>query len=52
MEGIPVAAQVYSVRREAEEDFAATMEQLARMGYAGVELVSLYPCSLTLLCGN
>ena len=42
MEGIPVAAQVYSVRREAEEDFAGTMEQLARMGYAGVELVSLY----------
>ncbi len=42
MTRIPVAAQVYSLRREAEEDFAGTMEQLARMGYEGVELVSLY----------
>ncbi|MCI8852467.1 MAG: sugar phosphate isomerase/epimerase [Lachnospiraceae bacterium] len=39
---LPVAAQVYSVRKEAEKDFEGTMERLARMGYEGVELVSLY----------
>ena len=35
---LPVAAQVYSVREQAEADFGGTMQQLADMGYDGVEL--------------
>lgn len=42
MEKLPIAAQVYSVREEAAADFDGTMEQLARMGYEGVELAGLY----------
>ena len=34
---IPVAAQVYSVRDEAEADFEKTMHRLAQMGYDGVD---------------
>ena len=37
-----VAAQVYSVREEAEANFEQTMHQLAEMGYDGVELAGLY----------
>ena len=39
---LPVAAQVYSVREQAEADFGGTMQQLAEMGYDGVELAGLY----------
>ena len=39
---LPVAAQVYSVREQAEADFGGTMQQLADMGYDGVELAGLY----------
>lgn len=39
---LPVAAQVYSVRDEAAADFEKTMQQLADMGYDGVELAGLY----------
>ena len=39
---VPVAAQVYSVREEAAADFEKTMQQLADMGYHGVELAGLY----------
>ena len=39
---VPVAAQVYSVREEAAADFEKTMQQLADMGYDGVELAGLY----------
>lgn len=39
---LPVAAQVYSVRDEAAADFEKTMQQLAKMGYDGVELAGLY----------
>lgn len=39
---IPVAAQVYSVRDEAEADFEKTMHRLAQMGYDGVELAGMY----------
>ena len=33
---LPVAAQVYSVREQAEADFGGTMQQLADMGYENV----------------
>ncbi len=39
---LPVAAQVYSVRDEVAADFEKTMQQLAKMGYDGVELAGLY----------
>ena len=42
MRKLPVAVQVYSVRGEAEADFAGTMKQLRAMGYDGVELAGLY----------
>lgn len=42
MKNLPIAAQVYSVREQAEADFDRTMEALARMGYDGVELAGLY----------
>ena len=42
MKRIPIAVQVYSVREEAETDFAGTMKKLAQMGYDGVELAGLY----------
>lgn len=40
--GLPIAAQVYSVREEAAADFEKTMRKLADMGYHGVELAGLY----------
>ena len=33
---LPIAVQVYSVREEAERDFAGTMKKLSEMGYDGV----------------
>ena len=39
---LPIAVQVYSVREEAECDFAGTMKKLGEMGYDGVELAGLY----------
>lgn len=39
---LPVAAQVFSVREEAAADFEQAMQQLADMGYDGVELAGLY----------
>lgn len=42
MEKMPIAAQVYSVREQAGEDFAGTMKQLKAFGYDGVELAGLY----------
>lgn len=39
---LPIAVQVYSVREEAERDFAGTMKKLSEMGYDGVELAGLY----------
>jgi len=37
----PVAAQLYSVRKQCEVDFAGTLKKVADMGYAGVEMASL-----------
>ena len=45
MKQIPVAVQLYSVRNEAEKDFAGTVKKIAEMGYDGVELAGLYGLS-------
>lgn len=42
MNQLPVAIQVYSVREQAEKEFAGTMKQIKEMGYQGVELAGLY----------
>ena len=45
MKTLPVAVQVYSVREDAEKDFAGTMKKLKEIGYDGVELAGLYGLS-------
>lgn len=42
MAEVGIAAQVYSVREEAEKDFPGTMKALKECGYGGVELAGLY----------
>lgn len=39
---LPIALQVYSIREEAENDFAGVMKEVKNMGYDGVELAGLY----------
>jgi sugar phosphate isomerase/epimerase len=39
---IPIAVQVYSVRKEAAADLAGTLDKLAKMGYQGVEFAGFY----------
>ncbi|WP_163528771.1 sugar phosphate isomerase/epimerase family protein [Halobacillus ihumii] len=38
MQHIPVAVQMYTLRKEAERDFAGTLQRVAELGFAGVEL--------------
>lgn len=38
MPNLPVALQLWSVREDMNRDFAATVTEVGRMGYAGVEL--------------
>jgi sugar phosphate isomerase/epimerase len=38
MTSIPLSLQMYSLRDDAQNDFAATVAEVARMGFAGVEL--------------
>ena len=38
----PIALQVYSVRTDAEQDFAGVMRKVKDMGYDGVELAGTY----------
>ncbi len=45
MASIPVALQLYTVREEAARDFVGTLEQVAAIGYAGVELAGYGPLS-------
>lgn len=45
MNKLPVAVQVYSVREDAEKDFAGTMKKIKEIGYDGVELAGLYGLS-------
>lgn len=39
---IPVAVQLYSVRKVAEADLAGTLARIAKMGYKGVEFAGYY----------
>ena len=34
---LPIALQLYSIRKEVEADFRGTMEKIKEMGYEGVE---------------
>ncbi len=38
MPKLPIALQMYTVRDDAERDYAETLRQVAKIGYAGVEL--------------
>ncbi|MDD2214707.1 MAG: sugar phosphate isomerase/epimerase [Oscillospiraceae bacterium] len=38
----PLGIQIYNLRQEAEQDFAGTMQAVARMGWDFVELAGLY----------
>ena len=39
---IPIAAQLYSVRDDCGKDFDSALEQVAKMGFAGVEFAGYY----------
>lgn len=39
---IPIAVQLYSVRRDCQQDFDAAIEQVAAMGFEGVEFAGYY----------
>ena len=39
---LPIALQVYSVRKEAEADLRGTLEEIKKMGYDGVEFAGLH----------
>jgi sugar phosphate isomerase/epimerase len=39
---IPIAVQLYSVRGDCKRDFDAALEQVAKMGFAGVEFAGYY----------
>lgn len=39
---IPLGVQLYSVRRECENDFVATIKKVAEIGYQGVEFAGFY----------
>ncbi|MHB8647625.1 MAG: sugar phosphate isomerase/epimerase family protein [Thermomicrobiales bacterium] len=43
MADVPVALQLYTVREEAARDFIGTLEQVAAIGYIGVELAGYGP---------
>jgi sugar phosphate isomerase/epimerase len=42
MPKLPIVLQLYTVRDMAERDFAGTLSQVARIGYAGVELAGYH----------
>jgi sugar phosphate isomerase/epimerase len=39
---LPIAAQLYSVRDDCRKDFDSALEQIAKMGFAGVEFAGYY----------
>jgi sugar phosphate isomerase/epimerase len=43
MATVPVALQLYTVREDAARDFVGTLDQVAAIGYAGVELAGYGP---------
>jgi sugar phosphate isomerase/epimerase len=42
MKTLPIALQLFSIREEAQQDFAKAMQKVKQMGYDGVELAGLY----------
>jgi sugar phosphate isomerase/epimerase len=46
-DAVPIAIQLYSVRREIEKDLEGTMHKLAEIGFIGVETYAL-PVNITL----
>jgi len=42
MSKIPIALQLYSVRKDCEKDLPGTLEAVAKMGYDGVEFAGYY----------
>lgn len=42
MRRIPIALQLYSVRKECERDFEGTIKKISEMGYEGVEFAGYY----------
>ncbi len=42
MARIPIALQLYSVRKDAEQDLPGVLEAVAKMGYEGVEFAGYY----------
>mgnify|MGYP005631734303 CR=1 FL=1 len=42
MRKIPIALQLYSVRKDCERDLYGTLEEIAKMGYEGVEFAGYY----------
>jgi sugar phosphate isomerase/epimerase len=42
MTRIPIALQLYSVRKDCEADFPATLKAVAAMGYEGVDFAGYY----------
>ncbi len=50
---LPVAVQVYSVRKDAEADLLGTLKKIKEMGYDGVEFAGLYgyaPADVKKMC--
>ena len=50
---LPIAIQVYSLRNEAKADLRATLEEIKKMGYDGVEFAGLYgnePAAIKAMC--
>ena len=42
MARIPIALQLYSVRKDCEADLPGVLKQVAEMGYEGVEFAGYY----------
>lgn len=49
MANVPVALQLYTVREDAARDFVGTLEQVAAIGYVGVELAGYGPLTAEML---
>lgn len=46
MAKIPIALQMYTLRNECAKDFVGTLKEVAKIGYAGVELAGTYGLSM------
>lgn len=42
MKNAPIAYQIYSARKEAEQDLLSVLRQLKALGYDGVEFAGFY----------